>query len=129
MLIESYFDSNYTRFTPKTSINQAIKKLKSEKNTEGYIISNKDKYIGKINLLDLINVDNEDLKNCVTKNPLIIDPKSNLLEVIKSLADFVGESIPIVDKKTNRMLGIISENDVLAAYLEISEEINQIEKH
>ena len=129
MLIESYFDSNYTRFTPKTSINQAIKKLKSEKNTEGYIISNKNKYIGKINLLDLINVDNEDLKNCVTKNPLIIDPKSNLLEVIKSLADFVGESIPIVDKKTNRMLGIISENDVLAAYLEISEEINQIEKH
>ena len=129
MLIENYFDSNYTRFTPKTSINQAIKKLKSEKNTEGYIISNKNKYIGKINLLDLINVDNEDLKNCVTKNPLIIDPKSNLLEVIKSLADFVGESIPIVDKKTNRMLGIISENDVLAAYLEISEEINQIEKH
>ena len=129
MLIESYFNSNYTRFTPKTSINQAIKKLKSEKNTEGYIISNKNEYIGKINLLDLINVDNEDLKNCVTKNPLIIDPKSNLLEVIKSLADFVGESIPIVDKKTNRMLGIISENDVLAAYLEISEEINQIEKH
>ena len=129
MLIENYFDSNYTRFTPKTSINQAIKKLKSEKNTEGYIISNKNKYIGKINLLDLINVDNEDLKNCVTKNPLIIDPKSNLLEVIKSLADFVGESIPIVDKNTNRMLGIISENDVLAAYLEISEEINQIEKH
>ena len=129
MLIENYFDSHYTRFTPKTSINQAIKKLKSEKNTEGYIISNKNEYIGKINLLDLINVDNEDLKNCVTKNPLIIDPKSNLLEVIKSLADFVGESIPIVDKKTNRMLGIISENDVLAAYLEISEEINQIEKH
>ena len=129
MLIESYLNTNYTKFTLNTSIIQAIKKLKSEKNTEGYIISNEDKYIGKINLLDLINVDNEDLKNCVTKNPLIIDPKSNLLEVIKSLADFVGESIPIVDKNTNRMLGIISENDVLAAYLEISEEINQIEKH
>jgi hypothetical protein len=27
------------------------------------------------------------------------------------------------------MIGIISENDVLLAYLEISEEINQIEKH
>ena len=129
MLIENYFDSNYTRFTLNTSINEAIKKLKIEKNTEGYIISEEDKYIGKINLLDLINLDKKDLINCVTNNPLIIDPKSNLLEVIKSLADFVGESIPIVDKKTNRMLGIISENDVLAAYLEISEEINQIEKH
>jgi CIC family chloride channel protein len=59
----------------------------------------------------------------------VIDPKAKLLEVIKSLTNFVGESIPIVDKKTNEMLGIISENDVLDAYLKISEEINQIEKH
>ena len=59
----------------------------------------------------------------------MIDPKAKLLEVIKSLTNFVGESIPIVDKKTNEMLGIISENDVLDAYLKISEEINQIEKH
>ena len=65
----------------------------------------------------------------MVKKPLIIEPQSNLLEVIKNLTDFVGESIPIVDKSTNKMLGIISENDVLLAYLEISEEINQIEKH
>jgi hypothetical protein len=34
-----------------------------------------------------------------------------------------------VNKKTGKMKGIISENDVLKAYLEISNEINQIEKH
>ena len=38
-------------------------------------------------------------------------------------------SIPIINKETNEMIGIISENDVLGAYLDISEEINQIEKH
>ena len=48
---------------------------------------------------------------------------------INKLAKFVGESIPIVNKTTNEMIGIISENDVLQAYLDISEEINQIEKH
>ena len=48
---------------------------------------------------------------------------------IKKLAGFVGESIPIVNKKTGKMNGIISENNVLKAYLEISNEINQIEKH
>jgi CIC family chloride channel protein len=63
------------------------------------------------------------------RSPIVIDPNSTLLEVIKTLADFVGESIPIVNKKTHEMFGIISENDVLAAYLKISEEINQIEKH
>ena len=45
------------------------------------------------------------------------------------MSKFVGESIPIVNKKNNEMIGIISENDVLQAYLDISEEINQIEKH
>ena len=68
------------------------------------------------------------VKYSVTK-PLIIDPNSNLIFVIKKLSKFVGESIPIVNKKTNEMIGIISENDVLQAYLDISEEINQIEKH
>ena len=60
---------------------------------------------------------------------MVIDPSSNLMFVIKKLAGFVGESIPIVNKKTGKMNGIISENDVLKAYLEISNEINQIEKH
>ena len=60
---------------------------------------------------------------------VIIDPNSNLIFVIKKLSKFVGESIPIVNKKNNEMIGIISENDVLQAYLDISEEINQIEKH
>ena len=40
------------------------------------------------------------------------------MSVIKKLAGFVGESIPIVNKKTGKMNGIISENDVLKAYLE-----------
>jgi CIC family chloride channel protein len=129
ILIKDYVDNKYTKFKINTSIDEAIKKLQFHKNTEGYIISSNNQYLGKVNLLDLIKVNKREIQKCVLKKPLIIDPKTSLLEVIRNLTDFVGESIPIVDKKTNQMLGIISENDVLAAYLEISEEINQIEKH
>ena len=80
-------------------------------------------------LLNLINKKSSNLIDLVEKKPLIIDPNSNLIFVIKKLSKFVGESIPIVNKKNNEMIGIISENDVLQAYLDISEEINQIEKH
>ena len=85
--------------------------------------------MGKINLIDLILTKHKKIRNCMVKKPLIIDPKTNILEVIKSLSNFVGESIPIVEKKSNKMIGVISENNVLNAYLEISEEINQIEKY
>ena len=129
ILIENYVDTNFTKIDLNISPTDAIKKLKKDNNTEGYLLSNQGDYLGKINILDLLITKNKNIQNCMVKNPLIIEPQSNLLEVIKSLANFVGESIPIVDKSTNKMIGIISENDVLLAYLEISEEINQIEKH
>lgn len=128
-LIKNYVDQNFTKLNSKTSIKNAIKLLINSKTTEGYIISNDNKYIGKISLMNLIGKKETFLTDFVELKPLIIDPNSNLIFVIKKLSKFVGESIPIVDKKTNEMIGIISENDVLQAYLDISEEINLIEKH
>ena len=92
-------------------------------------MSEENKYIGKISLLNLIDKKNSSLIDLAEKKSLVIDPNSNLIFVIKKLSKFIGESIPIVNKRTNEMIGIISENDVLQAYLDISEEINQIEKH
>ena len=128
-LIKNYVDGNYTKLNSRISVKSAIKLFINSKTTEGYIVSKDNKYIGKISLMSLIGQKKTNLIDLVEKKPLIIDPNSNLIFVIKKLSKFVGESIPIVDKKTNQMVGIISENDVLQAYLDISEEINQIEKH
>ena len=129
VLIENYVDKKFTKISSNTSVEKAIKLLTKEKTTEGYIVSKESTYIGKISLLNLVNKKSANIVDYKEINPLIIDPNSSLIFVIKKLSKFVGESIPIVNKKTNQMIGIISENDVLKAYLDISEEINQIEKH
>jgi len=129
ILINDYVDKRYTKINIKTSLDSAIKILTRANTTEGYIVLKDDKYVGKISLINLINKKKPGLINYIEKKELVIDPSSNLMFVIKKLAGFVGESIPIVNKKTGKMNGIISENDVLKAYLEISNEINQIEKH
>ena len=129
VLINDYVDKKYTKLDVKTSIDNAIKILIKANTTEGYIVLKDDKYIGKISLINLINKKRPSLINYIEKKELVIDPSSNLMFVIKKLAGFVGESIPIVNKKTGKMNGIISENNVLKAYLEISNEINKIEKH
>ena len=129
VLINDYVDKGYTKLDGKTSIDNAIKILTKANTTEGYIVLKDDKYIGKISLINLINKKKPGLINYIEKKELVIDPSSNLMFVIKKLSSFVGESIPIVNKKTGKMYGIISENNVLKAYLEISNEINQIEKH
>ena len=127
--IQNYVEKKYTKLDLNLSVENAIRLLKKQNTTEGYIISKENKYIGKVALIKLVNQKGSRLINYIEKNPLIIDQNSSLIFVIKKLSKFVGESIPIINKKTGEMTGIISENDVLKAYLDISEEINQIEKH
>ena len=52
----------------------------------------------------------------------------SVLDAIKILEEFVGENVPIIDDQ-KKVLGVISENDVLKAYNEISESIRNIEKN
>ena len=56
----------------------------------------------------------------------LVEP--SVQETIKILEKFVGENIPILDND-NKLIGIISENDVLKAYGEITESIRNIEKN
>ena len=127
--IKNYAENKFTKLDENLSIENAVKLLKKQNTTEGYIVSKENKYIGKISLIKIINQKGSKLINYIEKNPLIIDQDSSLIFVIKKLSRFVGESIPIINKKTGDMTGIISENDVLKAYLDVSEEINLIEKH
>ena len=69
------------------------------------------------------------MKILFKKKPLTLDYKLSLLNSIKKLSNFVGESVPIINKSNNKFIGVISENDALSAYLEISNEINNIEKN
>ena len=58
---------------------------------------------------------------------MLIYSDSSVLDAIKIASDFVGESIPIIDRANNRLQGIITESDLLKAYLSIQKETQKIE--
>ena len=67
-LIKNYVDNKYTKFKPSTSIENAIKLLTKQNNTEGYIVSEDEKFIGKISLINLINKKGSNLMDYSQKN-------------------------------------------------------------
>ena len=128
--ILQFTEKTFTSFFIDETVDQAIRKFKKTKTTEGYIIDKNNIFHGKINLLNIIDKKNgEKIIYYKSKNPLVLSPNINLLETIKKLSKFVGESIPVVDSQTKQIKGIISENTVLKAYLDVSEEVNFIEKN
>jgi CIC family chloride channel protein len=124
----SYIDQNYSMLDKNITTDAAIKMLQKNNTTEGYFIDNNKKYLGKINLINLINSKSTKAFLLKEKDHIILSPDQSILETIEKLSNFVGESIPIVNTEKNEMLGIISENDILDAYIKLSNEIKNIEK-
>ena len=106
----------------------AIKILQKNKTTEGYFVDNDKNHLGKINLINLINSKSQKAFLLREKKYITLSPNDNILDTIEKLSNFVGESIPVVDSYNNTMLGIISENDILDAYIKLSNQIKNIEK-
>jgi CIC family chloride channel protein len=124
----NYIDQNYSMLDKQITTDAAIKILQQNNTTEGYFIDNNKTYLGKINLINLINSKSSKAFLLRDKKHIILNPDQSILETIEKLSNFVGESIPIVNIENNKMLGIISENDVLDAYIKLSNEIKNIEK-
>ena len=124
----NYIDQNYSMLNKDITTDAAIKILQKNNTTEGYFIDSNKNYLGKINLINLINSKSPKAFQLREKNHIILSPSHSVLETIEKLSNFVGESIPIVNSENNKMLGIISENDVLDAYIKLSNEIKNIEK-
>ena len=127
--IRHYASTKFTKISETMLTKDTAKLLLKNKETEGYVLSKDDILIGKIRLIDIVDKKNQLTTNFLQQKPIILNSNISLLDTIKKLSSFVGESIPIIDKQSKKLIGIISENDVLAAYLEISDDINHIEKN
>ncbi len=125
--IEKYIDKNYLFLNKEISIENALKKFSQNNVTEAYFYDTNKIFLGKLKLVKIIGKKNDKAIKYIEKKFIKLDPSNNIFECIKILSNFVGESIPVIEKN-NEFVGIISENDILKAYDQISHEIRNIEK-
>ena len=67
------------------------------------------------------------LGELVEPSPLVLDKESSIAAAIEIASDFVGESIPVVDMETQTLIGVVTEADLLQAYLELQNDARVIE--
>ena len=51
----------------------------------------------------------------------------SLNDAMKIAREFVGEALPVVEDKNNKLLGVVSEADLFDAYADETESIREIE--
>ncbi|MEC8094868.1 MAG: CBS domain-containing protein, partial [Pseudomonadota bacterium] len=125
--------SDYLAVDGASNLDTAISKMVAAQVSEAYILDEKNTFVGKVLLFKLMaarqvqKTEPVELADLVEPNPLVLDKESSVAAAIETASDFVGESIPVVDMDTHRLVGVITEADLLQAYLELQNDARVIE--
>lgn len=93
--------------------------------TEAYFIDDYGKLVGKTKVNALLS---DSSLNIVQENsPLYIEKESNISDAIIKISNFVGESVPVVDRD-QILKGVVTESDLFLEYLKVQDKISEIEK-
>lgn len=103
------------RVSTEASAAEALDALTKANHTEGYLLTDDGRLAGKITLHQLLKHPNEPALTRADRAPLTLTTALSLDVAMERLADFVGESVPVVDPGTDRFLGILAEGDVFRA--------------
>jgi CIC family chloride channel protein len=118
---------DYVALPENADAQSAMRKMREVGQTEAYIVTN-GQYIGKLGLIDLLDATPDTAaKTALQSDALSIKGDASLMQAIEAASDFVGESIPVVDRETNQLLGVVSESDLFTAYLNLQDKVLDIE--
>ena len=127
--ISSIISSSPLNFEPTMDINLAKVQMVEHGSTEAYIVSNKGKYIGKLNLLSLTLASQQaTILGLTDKDALVLKSDASIQQAIEAAANFIGETIPVIDKETDAFIGAINEGDIFKLYLKLQGQTVDLEK-
>lgn len=62
------------------------------------------------------------------KTPITLYGDESLNEAMIKVSQFVGESLPVVEKSSNRLIGSIAEGELFQAVIDVQSEARTIER-
>ena len=120
---------DFTRIDVAESPKAAIKKLVAANQSEGYLVSDGNKLVGKVTLQRLVSLRaGATLKGAADAKPLSIKHDASLQQAMEVASGFVGESIPVVDRGTRMLCGVVTEADLFQLYLSLQTRIADLER-
>ena len=119
---------DYVRFSEHITVSDAIAKLIEAGCTEGYCVTGDGILTGKASLPQLVAAPPDaSVTSHLDRHPLCLAAQSSLTEAIEQVSEFIGESVPVTDSGTGRLLGVVTEADLFSVYLQVQKNVKAVE--
>ena len=120
---------DFVRMDSSATPEGAVKELVAANQSEGYLVSDGNRLVGKVALTRLVSLKQDaSLESAADPEPLSIKHDASLQQAMEVASGFVGESIPVVDRETGRLYGVVTEADLFQLYLSLQTRITDLER-
>ena len=103
--------------------------FRNESATEGYIVDEDGSFTGKVSLHALIGLPAKAAASeTADAEPISIKHDASLLQAIEVASNFVGESLPVINRYTGHLLGVVTEVDLFSLYLGLQNRVADLER-
>jgi len=126
--ISDVVNDSFVSFEPKTAVGSVIDELVNSGSSEGYCVSSEKQFVGKVSLTSLMQVPkNNKISQHLSTNPMKLNHDASIMQAMEIASKFIGETIPVVNMKTNELVGVVSEGDIFEVYLSTQSRIRDLE--
>ena len=129
MPVTSVIRTDFVRIGQRDTIADALMLFRNGSATEGYIVDENGGFTGKVSLHALIGLPAKAVASeTADSEPISIKHDASLLQAIEVASNFVGESLPVINRDTGHLLGVVTEADLFGLYLGLQNRVADLER-
>ena len=126
--LEQHISDDYVWLSESSSGKDALVQMQVKQQTEAYVISASQRLTGKLSIHQAIEAGNHKVFEFADADPILLNVDDSLHEAMHIVSDFVGESVPIIERETRKFLGVITEGDLFKAVIEVQSTVRHQER-
>ena len=120
--------AEYVSVTDSTTGRDAYAQMSAARLMEAYAFDSQGRFSGKLDLFGAQEAGDNPIAGKLDVEPIVLIETDSLQKAMGIAADFVGESIPIVDESKQRLVGVVTEGDLFHAVLDMQTNVRRIER-
>lgn len=126
--VSDYINPKFLRVSKNIQCDELLEDMQAMGVSEAYLIDAEGLLVKKLELLDVIAAGIEPVRDVRCETPIILMSDDSLDIAMQKVSKFVGESLPVIDKESSKMLGTLTEGELFQAILKIQSQVRKMER-
>ena len=115
--ISKLVSKRFVRCAPTDSVEEIYKNNRQEFE-QIFVVDENEQLVGLVDIREHTENAHDQISSMMHPPSLVFDHDTPLPEAMRALEDFAGDLIPVTDKETKKLTGVVTESAIIKAYLD-----------